>query len=117
MSKVYLLVIHRIDAGDGVDDIMTVVTNRAFVSPEVRADATRRLIDKLHEGVDLEQVPEFFRADIVESIKDMKFARSTGDLSYELLCCQSTFGCTVEFQDLDIELEELIGEVVESIES
>ena len=113
MSKVFLMVVHRIDLGDGVDDITTVVHNRAFVSPEVRADAARRFIDTLHEGVDLEQVPPFFLDEVKDCLADMKFARSSGDLTYELLCCQGAFGCAVEFQDIDIELEELVGEVVQ----
>ncbi len=112
MSKVYLLVVSQIDDHHPIHGPTIDIRNRAFVTAEVRAEATRRLIDRLIEAFNIDEVPEFCRDEALDCIEDMKFARTQGDLSYELLCCQGAFGCAVEFQDIELELEELIGELV-----
>jgi hypothetical protein len=114
MSKVYLLVVAMVDDHHPIHEPTIEVKTRAFVSPEVRVEATKRVIDRLIEGFDPEMVPEDYQDEALDSIEDMKFARTQGDLSYEMLCCRSAFGCEVEFQDIEIELEELVGEIVKA---
>jgi hypothetical protein len=112
MATVYLLVVHYIDDGDGVDDITTVARNRAFVSPEVRVTAARRLIDDMLSHFNPRALPPERMVEVLDHIDDMLFARKQNDITYELLCCRDIFNCMVEFQDITIELEELMGEII-----
>ena len=112
MATVYLLVMHRIDLGDGVDEITTDVRNRAFVSAEVREAAARRFIDDLLAHFDVKHIAPHHVDEVQDHIDDMLYARRQGDLSYELMCCRDIFGLELELQDVVMELEELIGEVL-----
>lgn len=112
MATIYLLVMHRINLSDGVDDITTEVRQRGFVSPEVRVAATRRVIDDLLAHFDITRFPPHLALQIQDHIDDMLYARKQNDLTYEMLCCRNVFGMEVEFQDVLVELEELIGEVL-----
>jgi hypothetical protein len=114
MSTVYLLVVAMIDDHHPIHEPAIEVKTRVFVSHEVRVEATKRVIDRLIEGFHPDMVPEDYLDEALDSIEDMKFARTQGDLSYELLCCRSAFGCSIEFQDVDIEHEELVGEIVKA---
>lgn len=112
MSMVYLLVVSCVDDHHPIHDPTIDVKTRAFVSAEVRATATRRFLDDLLAHFDITQIPEELRDEVQDAIDDILHARSTDDLSYELMCCRPVFGLEVEFHDIAIELEELVGEII-----
>lgn len=111
MATVYLLVMHQANHCDkhGID---ITVRNRAFVSDEVRKTAARRFIDDLLARFDPRQLPPERMVEVVDHIDDLMYARKQDDFSYELMCCHDIFGIEFEVQDVTIELEELIGEVI-----
>jgi len=112
MSTVYLLVVSYIDDHHPIHEASIAVRTRAFVSMEVRATAARRFIDELRARFDITRVPEDFRGEIMDVLDDMAHARASDDLPYELMCCRDAFGLEVAFQEATIELEELLGEII-----
>lgn len=111
MATVYLLVMHQVGHHD-IRGIEVTVRNRAFISHEVRKAAARRLIDDLLARFDPRQLPIERMVEVLDHIDDMLHARKQDDFSYELLCCRDIFGVEFETQDIAIELEELIGEII-----
>ena len=112
MALVYLMVVSHVDDHHPIHEPTICVHTRAFVSSEVRVTATKRFIDDLLARFDITQIPEHYRSEVQDSIDDMLHARHSDDLSYELLCCRGVFGLEVEHQDVAVELEELVGEIV-----
>jgi hypothetical protein len=111
MATVYLLVMHQL-GHHHIHGIEVTVRNRAFVTDEVSKVAARRLIDTMLQHLDPRQLPPERMVEVLDHIDDMLYARKQGDFSYELLCCRDIFGIEFETQDIAIELEELIGEIV-----
>lgn len=122
MTTVYVMLVHWIDEGDGVDDVRTRCKPRVFHSAEIRADAARRFIDEqitnvnnriMHTQVN-SVIHAMHIAELRDVIEDIQYARQMGDLSYELMCCHDAFQFEFEFEDLVVELEEVLGDVVKA---
>jgi|SRR5579863_7613868 len=111
MATVYLLVMHQI-SHHPIHGLEVDVKNRAFVSDEVRRAAARRLIDTLLAHLDPRRLPPERMVEVLDHIDDMLFARRQDDFSYELMCCREVFGIEFGVQDILVELEELVGEVI-----